>query len=98
LASSRLALERFCQRVLAEVSPLAADTVGSSHKRYLALFQLLQQRDEELVVAFNNFRRSTAVRQLARIQYHDLLTEEEFARFSPQTRASVQLFLEMWRA
>jgi len=93
-----LALDRFCQRVLAEVSGLAADTGKSSHERYLAVFKLLQRRDEELADAFTDPRRSTALVQLARIRSQELLTEEEFARFSPETRASVQVFLEIWRA
>jgi hypothetical protein len=93
-----LTLDRFCQRVLAEVTQLAADADKSSHERYLAVFQLLQQRDEELADAFNDPRRSTALVQLARIRFRELLTEEEFARFSPETRASVQVFLDMWRA
>jgi hypothetical protein len=64
----------------------------------LAVFKLLQRRDEELADAFNNPRRSTGLVQLARIQFHELLSAEEFARFSPETRASVEMFLEMWRA
>jgi hypothetical protein len=93
-----LALDRFCQRVLAELGGLAADASKSHHERYLMVFKLLQQRDEELADAFNNPRRSTALVQLARIQFHDLLSAEEFARFSPETRTSVEMFLEMWRA
>jgi hypothetical protein len=89
-----LALDRFCRRVLDEVSRLAADTGTSSHERYLAVFQLLQQRDEELAGTFNDPRRSTALVQLARIWSQELLTEEEFTRFSPETRASVQVFLD----
>jgi hypothetical protein len=92
-----LALDRFCQRVLAEVTRIAADSNTSNHDRYLAVFKLLQRRDEELADAFNARRRSTAVVQLARIQFQGLLTEAEFSRFSPETRASVQVYLEMWR-
>lgn len=92
-----VALDRFCQRVLAEVGQLAADAGKSHHERYLALFRLLRRRDEELADAFNGPRRSTAFVQLARIQFLDLLSAEEFARFSPETRAVVGVFLEMWR-
>jgi len=35
---------------------------------------------------------------LARIQAHKLLTDEEFARFSPETREAVHGLLEIWRA
>ncbi|HEV8132777.1 MAG TPA: peptide ABC transporter substrate-binding protein [Acidobacteriota bacterium] len=93
-----LALGRFCDRVLVEVSRLAADASKSSHERYLALFELLYRRDKELGDAFNNPRRSTAVVQLAHIRFQELLTDEEFARFSPETRASIQVLLDMWRA
>ena len=93
-----LALDRFCQRVLAEVGRLAADANKSHHERYLAVFKLLQGRDKELADAFNDPRRSTALVQLARIQFHELLSAEEFARFSPQTQASVETLLEMWRS
>ena len=92
-----LALDRFCQRVLADVTRLAADRDTSNHERYLAVFKLLQRRDAELADAFNHPRRSTALIQLARIRFQELLTEDEFMRFSPETRASVQVLLEMWR-
>jgi hypothetical protein len=93
-----LALERFCQRALEEVGRLAADADRSSHKRYLAVYRLLQERDRRLADAFDNPRRSTALLQLARLRAEGLLTEEEFARFSPAARAAVQLFLEMPQA
>jgi hypothetical protein len=88
-----LALERFCERVLAEVGRLASETDKSAHERYLAVFQLLQQRDKELAEAFDDLRRSTAWRQLAVIRSRGLLTEEEFARFSPGTQGAVQVWL-----
>src|SRR5947209_19627944 len=91
-----VALDRFCERVLAEVTRLAADPKASHHERYLAVFRLLRRRDGELADAFNDPRRSTAMVQLARIQFHELLTEAEFAQFSPEARASVEAFLQMW--
>jgi hypothetical protein len=88
------ALERFCERVLSEVVQLAGDTRKSSHERYVALYQLIRQRDGEIAGAFNDLRRSTAIRQLVAIRSHDVLTEAELARFSPQTRATVQSLLK----
>src|SRR5438105_677068 len=89
-----VALDRFCQRVLSEVGRIASDTSKSSHERYLAVFNLLRRRDRELADAFDDPRRSTALRQLACLQSHGLLSDEEFARFSPETRDMVQFFLE----
>jgi lipid II:glycine glycyltransferase (peptidoglycan interpeptide bridge formation enzyme) len=81
-----LALNRFCQRVLDEVDRLTAEVGKTSHERYLAVFKLLQKRDKELADAFDDPRRSRAIWQLGHIARHKLLTEEEFARFSSETR------------
>jgi hypothetical protein len=89
-----IALDSFCQRVLSEIQCLASDTSKTSHERYLAVYSLLEQRRDELAQAFDDPRRSTAVSQLAYIQSHRLLTDEEISRFSPKTRETVQFFLE----
>ena len=88
-----LALERFCQRVLAEVAHLAADTTKSAHERYLAIFELTRDRDKDLARAFNNLRRSTALWQLASMKSQRLLTEAELASFSQETREILQTFI-----
>lgn len=88
-----LALERFCQRVLDEISRITSDGKMTSHERYLAVCRLIERRDKELGSAFDGMRRSTAWMQLAHLQNHELLTEEEMSRFSPETRAVVALYL-----
>jgi hypothetical protein len=80
-----VALERFCQRVLSEIDRLSSDAQKTSHERYLAIYNHIKQRDEELALAFNNPRRSIAMQQLVCIQSHQLLTEEEILRFSQET-------------
>jgi hypothetical protein len=57
-------------------------------RRYLAVFQLIQRRDRELANTFDDLRRSTALRELALIQSHELLSDEEFGRFSVETRGA----------
>jgi hypothetical protein len=93
-----LALDRFCQGVLAEVSRLAAATDRSSHERYLAVFELVGRRNQELAEAFDNPRRSTTLLQLVRLRARVLLTDEEFARFSPEARAAARAFLDVRQA
>lgn len=92
-----VALDRFCQRVLAEVTTLAADGSSGAHERYLALFDLIQERDSELAAAFNDLRRSTALVQLARLRSLGLVTDAEFDGFSAETRGVVAVFLKGWR-
>jgi hypothetical protein len=89
------ALERYCAPVLREVAALAADAGRSSHERYLALWELLRGRDEPLSSAFDGLRRSTAFFQLARMRRLGLVTDEEFGRFSPDTREAVALISGM---
>jgi hypothetical protein len=85
-----VALDRYCERVLAEVTRVASDAGQTHHERYLAVYRLIGQRDEELANAFNDPRRSTAVQQLLLLRSLDLLTEEEFARFRQETRDSLE--------
>ena len=92
------ALERFCQLVLSEVARLANGNAEGSHERYLKVFKLIQERDDELGAAFNDTRRSNAFVHLARISSLGLLTDEESEGFSAEARCAVALFLEMWDA
>ena len=58
-----LALDRYCRRVLAEVSDVI-NAEGPSHERYLEMFRVIDRRDRELAQTFNALRRSTAMLQL----------------------------------
>lgn len=89
-AAKDAALDRFCARVLDECRAVMDDQSTSHHKRYLRLFKLLEERDDELASAFNDMRRSTALWRIAWIRYLKLFTDEEWERFSPRTRESAQ--------
>jgi hypothetical protein len=89
----KIALDRFCKPVLDETASLIADSRESHHKRYLALYRLLQNRDKEPADLFDDPRRSTARIQLLGLRAKGLLTDEEFARFSERTRAMVLYLL-----
>jgi hypothetical protein len=87
-----IALGRMCESILSEMCRIASDTDKSAHERYIEVFKLLQHRDDELAEAFNDMRRSTAWRQLALLRSRGLLTAEEFAQFSADTRDAVRLW------
>ena len=91
-------LGRFCERILSEINRLATDTSTSSHERYLLIFELIKQRDADIAAAFNDFRRSTAERQLAIMHSRDLLTQEELALFSSETQETVKSSSEIYGA
>jgi hypothetical protein len=86
-----VALERFCSRVLDELESLRLDASRSHHERYLTVYRLLQDRDQELAHAFNDPRRSQMIVQLVAIHAYGLLEPDEFSRFTPQTRDTIEL-------
>jgi hypothetical protein len=90
---SRTALGRLCKRILDEATAVCGDEAKSNHERYLALYKLIHERDKDIAQAFNGLRRSSAIVQLGAMRALDLLTEEEFSRFSEETRRIVETWL-----
>ena len=86
-----LALERFCERVLAEIDRVARDGAKSHHTRYLQIFRIIKQRDREMALLFDNPRRSHALTMPAQIRSRGLLTQNEFSSLSPETRGAIQM-------
>ena len=89
-----LALDRYCQRLLAEVEQIISSTTESHHERFLKTFRLMMDRNRELGHAFDDLRRSNALIKLTAIRSHDLLTDEEFSRFNFETREAVHRWLQ----
>jgi len=83
-------LERFCQRALDDLAAMLRARQGSAHDQYRRAYELLERRDEELARAFDDFRRSTAVMQLAIMRRMGLLSDEELRVFSEQTQQTVR--------
>jgi hypothetical protein len=80
------ALQRFCKKVLLEVEGINSDETKSFHQKYLEIYRVLHDRDKELARVFGSLRRSTALVQIAALQLRGLLNEDEFLRFSEETR------------
>jgi hypothetical protein len=89
-----LALERFCERVLAEIDRVSRDGAKGHHARYLEIFRIIQQGDREIARLFDNPRRSHALTMLAQIRSQGLLTDDEFSSLSLETRGAIQMLLE----
>jgi hypothetical protein len=88
-----IALDRFCRRILEEIESVVADSGRSHHQRYVAIYQLVERRDREIADAFNDMRRSRAMMRICHLRSLGLLSDEEFARFSEETRDAVQRLL-----
>ena len=76
---------------------MVGDTESTPHERYLHLYRLLRERDDALAAAFNDLRRTTAIPRLTSWVRLALLTDEEFAGFSLETRETVAALAEAFR-
>ena len=91
----RLALERYCERVLQECASVVGDPDRTAHERYLQLYRLVEKRDRELARAFDDLRRSTATNRLIAMRTLGVVTDEEMERFSEGTRGIVERALSI---
>jgi hypothetical protein len=91
----RAALERYCTRVLEECAVVIGDGQSSAHDRYVRVFRLVRERDDEIAVAFNDLRRSTAIRRLASMIILGVVTDAELGRFTAATRESATALVEI---
>jgi hypothetical protein len=83
-------LERYCTNALADLSAVISATEGTAHARYLRVFEVIHQKNEDMARAFDDFRRSTAVMQLGIMRRMGLLADEELSVFSAETQARVR--------
>lgn len=91
----RVALERYCQRVLSQITAVANDEKRTYHERYQAIYGLIQKRDRELADAFDGPSRSTALIKLMLMRRLGLVTDQEFAGFSSETSQIISKWLEV---
>jgi len=88
-----LALERFCERVLAEIESIRHGNARSFHQRYLDIFQIIKRRDQEMGCIFDDPKRSDALTMLVQMCSNGLLTENEFSSLSAETRNTIGLLM-----
>ena len=87
----KIALARLCDKILAEARTQIEHPTKSSHEKYLSLFKLIQDRNDDIARGFDDLRRSTALMQIGIIHSMGLFTGEELRRFSPETLKIVEL-------
>ncbi len=93
----KLLLDRFCQSALDDLAKAMESRDGTPHERYCRVYQLLKDRDKELSRVFDDYRRSTAIQQLAIMRLTELLTDEDLRRFSEETQRAVEGLASIFR-
>lgn len=86
----KLALDRFCQGVLAETQIVAKNKTLSAHARYLTLYRLVRSRDKDMADVFDQrMSRSNVWLPLFMMVARDLLTDEELSGLSEEQRERI---------
>jgi DNA-binding transcriptional ArsR family regulator len=84
------ALERLCGLALSDIGKVLSAPDRSNHERFLTLYRIIHERNDQVAEAFDGLRRSTAERQLAAMRRLGLVTDEEMAAFSDVTQGTVE--------
>jgi hypothetical protein len=90
-------LGRFSHQILGEIRGIV-DGPDSCHARYLSLWKLIKKRDRQLGNAFNDYRRSTALQQLAIMRGMGLLADDELDQFSEETREFINRIVSVFKS
>ena len=85
-----VALERLCEQILDDAANVIADSKNSHHERFGKLFALIRDRNHDIARAFDGPKRSAMLAQLGVIHSFGLLEADDMARFSPETRETVE--------
>jgi len=86
-----VALERFCERVLAEIGSVNNDDARNFHQRYLDIFAIVKRRNREMARVFDDLKRSRALTMLAQMCSAGLLTDDELSSLSSEARSVIDL-------
>lgn len=87
----KIALDRFCQGVLADAKAISQHGALSAHARYGMLYGLIRDRNKDMAQAFDRYSqsRSSALTALRLYVMHDLLTDEELSVLSEDAQSCV---------
>ena len=93
-----IALERFYARAVLEIAEVMADQSRTPRERFWKVSEITEEHGKDVSEIFDDYRRSTALFQLAIIRRRGFLTDEEIATFGPDARAFVQGLMEFGKS
>ena len=88
-------LERYCKTTIEAIGHLCIGAPTKFHDRYLEIYSLVDEKNEELGSIFDNMlRRSVAIDHILTLRSFNLMTNEEFSQFTAETQARINFILE----
>ncbi len=89
-----LAIDRYCNRALVEVSRILTDEARAASERLDAIDRLTRDRSKTLHRDFTILSRSRMFLQLAAMHAHGLLEPEDIARVSPGLQSDLRRIVD----
>jgi hypothetical protein len=87
-------LSKACAQILDTAGTILNNRAGREHDAYLELWRLLQEQNEMIARMFDDFRRSTAIFNLAGWYGRGLISDADLARFSEETQRMIKAFTD----
>ena len=78
------ALDKCCEKSLAEFQQLISDNSKSNHQRFLDLFDRVDNANSEIARMFDGHSRSRAAMQALAMRKHGLIPHESMTNFSQE--------------
>jgi len=85
------------ERIVDKASGIINDDDADSRDKYHKLRNTLRDEGKLLSSMFDDFKRSAAIMQISLWKHHGLLTDDQFAQFTPETRGGINSMLGIWR-
>lgn len=85
----KIALDRFCQGVLADTKTITQHGALSAHARYGMIYGLINDRNHDMARMFDGLSRSSAMWKLTLMISHDLLTDAELSILSDEVQTRI---------
>ncbi len=90
------AIETFCRQALDEFEEVINDSTEHVHDRYLQLYELIQNRDKQMQLLFDDHSRSKAPMQLLMLRSQGLVDEELLGKLSEELRETTDPDRHKW--
>ena len=88
-------LNRHCNAILEVVDLINKNRKSEEHKSYLQIYRLLEEKDKEIADTYNDIKRSNAIEKIYLMRRHLAMTNEEFSKFSEETKDLVNHILNL---
>jgi len=88
-------LNRHCDAILEVIDLILQNRKGEEHKSYIQIYRLINDKDKEIAVTYNDLKRSSAIDKICHMRKNLAMTDEEFSKFSEETQNIVNRILDL---